>query len=389
MQKADLGPDTNPFIKTFGVGVSYEGYWNAFQMSIQFEDVHDIMATMYPDCDIEYYFDHSSCHDKGLKDGLNVNNMNTGYGGAQTHMRDTVLTDGCVGPYIADHILSVGDTQCMVFKEEDVGPFWMTPEERLENKHDRLTGEVEIKPKPRSMMLQDIARAGLQLPRRRFSADDLRTFAAQHGLATTYVKQKKESGWVNQPKGMLQVLWERGFIDPANYKKYTKDGPKGANGKRDKNFSLVHLLSECPDFENELTALQHLGKKLGTEVICTPKYHAEMAGEGVEYCWALAKNWYKRLPLKERKTREQFEAKVKEAFSLSVLSKEKVRGAARRQRSYILAYAHLHKEEAVDGAEGAAAAKEFVDIEKISKICRVHRAADDFDAAYIKQLENE
>jgi hypothetical protein len=128
------------------------------------------------------------------------------------------------------------------------------------------------------------------------------------------------------------------------------------------------------------------------EVICTPKYHAEMAGEGIEFCWALAKNWYKRLPLSVRKTREQFEGKVKEAFSLHVLSKEKVRGAARRQRSYILAYAHLHKgedETVAPGAEGAAAAKEFVDIEKIAKVCRVHRAASDFDAAYIRRLESE
>jgi hypothetical protein len=280
----------------------------------------------------------------------------------------------------------------MVFTEDDVGPFWMTPEERRENRTDRPTGAVEIKPKTRSMMLRDIAQAGIVLPKRRMSAEDLRTFADQHGLATTYAKQKVKEGWVGKPKGMLQVLWERGFIPTADYKKYSKDGPKLPNGKRDKKFSLFHLMSTCADFENELTALQHLGKKLGTEVICTPKYHAEMAGEGVEYCWALAKNWYKRLPIADRKTREQFQAKVKEAFSVDVLSKEKVRGAARRQRSYVLAYAHLHRgedETVASGSEGAAAAKEFVDIEKISKICRVHRAADDFDAAYIKRLENE
>jgi hypothetical protein len=79
-------------------------------------------------------------------------------------------------------------------------------------------------------------------------------------------------------------------------------------------------LSQQPDFKNELTALQHLAKKKGTKVICTPKYHAEIAGEGIEYCWAIAKNWFKRLLLSERKSREQFEAKVKEALSTSVLT---------------------------------------------------------------------
>jgi hypothetical protein len=26
--KQDLSPDKNPFVKTFGVGIKYEGYWN-------------------------------------------------------------------------------------------------------------------------------------------------------------------------------------------------------------------------------------------------------------------------------------------------------------------------------------------------------------------------
>ena len=33
--KTALMPDTNPFVKTFGVGINYEGYWNHHQMSVQ------------------------------------------------------------------------------------------------------------------------------------------------------------------------------------------------------------------------------------------------------------------------------------------------------------------------------------------------------------------
>jgi hypothetical protein len=48
-----------------------------------------------------------------------------------------------------------------------------------------------------------------------------------HEITTTKIKE----GWAEEPKGMLQILWERGFIDPsiemtqaAEY--YTNDGKK-------------------------------------------------------------------------------------------------------------------------------------------------------------------
>ena len=97
---------------------------------------------MYPHAAIEYYFDHSSCHDKLLEDGLNVNNMNTGFGGAQAHVRNTKLTEGCIVLHNA-MTLSVGDVQCMIFTEDDDDPFWMMPAERILNKYDRLTGETK------------------------------------------------------------------------------------------------------------------------------------------------------------------------------------------------------------------------------------------------------
>jgi hypothetical protein len=52
---------------------------------------------------------------------------------------------------------------------------------------------------------------------------------------------------------------------------------------------------------------------------------------------------------------------------------------------YILAYAYLHRGE--EAGEGAAAAKEFVDIEKMAKLQRAHRSAADQDLAYIRWLE--
>ena len=45
----------------------------------------------------------------------------------------------------------------------------------------------------------------------------------------------------------------------------------------------------CHDFTNEEGMFQHIAKCIGVEVLLTPKCHAELAGEGVEYVWDGAK----------------------------------------------------------------------------------------------------
>jgi len=56
-------------------------------------------------------------------------------------------------------------------------------------------------------------------------------------------------------------------------------------------------MASCQDFAEELTALQHVGQVLGVTVHITPKFHAEMAGEGIEYSWAVCKSVYRKMPL--------------------------------------------------------------------------------------------
>jgi hypothetical protein len=56
-----------------------------------------------------------------------------------------------------------------------------------------------------------------------------------------------------------------------------------------KEFSLARMLETCTDFANEKTQLEFLCQSLGTEAPITTKYHAEYAGEGIEYSWGAAK----------------------------------------------------------------------------------------------------
>ena len=122
---------------------------------------------------------------------------------------------------------------------------------------------------------------------------------------------KKREGWANKGKGLLQVLWERGFIDETKLSEYKKE-VVDEDGNVVPEFSLVHLMAAAPDFVNETSQVEHvcmeLGKRAGVEIkaMISTKYHAEYAGEGIEYSWAFSKSLYRRHPLVAKKARKIF-----------------------------------------------------------------------------------
>ena len=127
---------------------------------------------------------------------------------------------------------------------------------------------------------------------------DLRKLAANLSIPTTkLVTHQMKPGWAGKGKGLLQVLWERGWIDESKisqYKKIVIDD----SGLVVKEFSLAHMLETCTDFANEKTQLEFVCQSLGTEALITTKYHAEYAGEGIGYSWGAAKAVYRRYPLR-------------------------------------------------------------------------------------------
>ena len=98
--------------------------------------------------------------------------------------------------------------------------------------------------------------------------------------------ERKKVGWVGKSKGLLQVLWERGFIDETSIEKYKLTGKNDDFGIVDNSTSLRHMMTMCSDFLHEQGMMEFIGRKVGVEVILTPKCRPELAGEGVEYIWA-------------------------------------------------------------------------------------------------------
>jgi hypothetical protein len=120
-------------------------------------------------------------------------------------------------------------------------------------------------------------------------------------------------GWEDIPKGVLQILWERGFIDPEKQKEdYTADGKKDAFGNGIRETSLKHLMSVLTIFIEEETLLQYHGRfLLGVKVEQTPKCHPEISGVGIESNWGCAKGVYCRLPISQKKTKEKLRGSVR------------------------------------------------------------------------------
>jgi predicted transcriptional regulator len=115
------------------------------------------------------------------------------------------------------------------------------------------------------------------------------------------------------------------------------------NVEGSEQWSLKYVMASCQDFAEELTALQHVGQDLGVTVHITPKFHAEMAGKGIEYSWAVCKSVYRKMPLDSKRGKELFKALVNECISRDILKTEVARKLSKRARAYICTYYILHQ----------------------------------------------
>jgi hypothetical protein len=50
--------------------------------------------------------------------------------------------------------------------------------------------------------------------------------------------------------------------------------------------------------------LQHVGSQVGVSMIKTPKFHEELAGEGIKYSWGVTKGVYQCKPLNSKRSKE-------------------------------------------------------------------------------------
>ena len=210
-------------------------------------------------------------------------------------MREIMIKNkkGYLGKY--NSVLKVGENQSMVFKETDVGPWWMNVNERTKRKYDNTIGEVRERKYNKRESISFLSNTGYDVP----ACTNVKNVMQKCVDRNIQLKAPPEpiiqERWYGKAKGLSQILWERGFINESE--KYTVNTEKDQNDVLNYEISLKYLLGNCVDFSNEESLLQSNARKIGVSIERTPTCHAELAGEGIEYTWGFGKNFYCRQPL--------------------------------------------------------------------------------------------
>ena len=171
--------------------------------------MYDVVSVKFPHYNFLLLLDQSSGHGRMREGSLNANVMSSKFGGKQEKLRDTQIKE--VGPYQA--VLEVGSVQSMSFKEGDRGPFYLVDDShRIKRKFDRNKGEKKMVTKSKKEIKEELKIKGVFV-RGHCPRDKIEKLATDNNIELTYQKNVVEEGWMGNPKGLLQVLWERGWID--------------------------------------------------------------------------------------------------------------------------------------------------------------------------------
>jgi hypothetical protein len=207
-------------------------------MILQLEDYVNVLQTLYPQFDYVFLFDHSNSHDQMQPDSLHMQKVRKTFGDKQPVIQKSVLTNlTCFGPYCSSsYKLQLGHTQSMTFSEIDKGPFYLSPEQQEERRKDKHTEKRVTKTINKVRLVEILEGANILSP-----IGNQKHLQSQYialGLPITHTVEQIQEGWVGKPKGSLQILYERGWINPSNWKQYTEKGRVNEMGILDESISL-------------------------------------------------------------------------------------------------------------------------------------------------------
>ena len=109
------------------------------------------------------------------------------------------------------------------------------------------------------------------------------------------------------------------------------------------------------------------------KMFTSPKYHCELAGDGVEFSWGFMKRHFRNLSLNKKNTKEKFNKAVRD--SVELVSVQNVRMFAGRCRRYMVTKLNFEKEDRQNVT--------FDMIEKYTRQIKTHRNVADIEKAFI------
>ena len=130
-------------------------------------------------------------------------------------------------------------------------------------------------------------------------------------------------------------------------------------------YSMKAVLGNCSDFKFVKSMIERALNARGHEVMLSSKFHAEVAGVGIEYDFGRAKWWYRKNNRLSTKSLKELSAA---SFASSVVSLKHTRKFARKSRDYMRAYRA--------GAKG-------LEADSTVSVLRTHRCALDTHHAFV------
>ena len=110
-------------------------------------------------------------------------------------------------------MLDIGSVQKMNLCEHDVGPFWVKSIKKNATKYEVVETGIITKEEIKAELLIELHKNGVDTTSWRFLLKELKELAVFNNTTTSITTNNVSKGWRNTPKGMLQILCERGFID--------------------------------------------------------------------------------------------------------------------------------------------------------------------------------
>jgi hypothetical protein len=169
-------------------------------------------------------------------------------------------------------------------------------------------------------------------------------------------------------KGLKQLVWERGLMSDDQIASATRAG-------------LLQVFMACVDVSSQKSLLEKVVYDRGHVLILSPKYHPELAGVGVEYCWGQSKYRF-RTCHNDLKTKN-LKANVLKTFQVDELTPQVVLAYARKTRDYRMTYKTIM----LEGVDVGSISKS--NIEKIRKHHKCHRNILDQDIGFIRNVLKE
>ena len=105
------------------------------------------------------------------------------------------------------------------FVEVDAGHFWLNEEERAVTKHDSHTRSLKTVNKMKQELVASFVSMSIVV---RGTKDEVTQIEKAKNLDVVVIIERTNEGWSRFPKGLLQVLWERGFIEQTKLKSHAK-----------------------------------------------------------------------------------------------------------------------------------------------------------------------